>query len=297
MSVEALFAPGGAARFLAEVYGRRLEHRPRDALELVGLVSWPELAGLLEGRVIAPELLGLVRRGEQAAPHTYLRPAAGGALVDLPAVERLLEDGATLFLARLHHLHRRSWELSRGLARVFREAVNANVYYGRPKARGFAMHVDHHDVLVVQVEGKKRWHFAEPTFPDPLVLPQHSGPPPSAATSTLVLETGDVLYLPRGTWHAAETLEETSLHVSFGIQPCTGIHFLAWLRERAMERPELRKDLPRYGEPAALQAHFERMREVVLGLWTPDAAADYVRFHEQRIERELNELEAKLFLR
>ena len=91
--------------------------------------------------------------------------------------------------------------------------------------KGFAPHWDDVDVFVLQLEGSKRWRvFAPPT--EEQELPRHSskdfGGPAAlkragyeAACLDVVLERGDVLYLPRGFVHEAiSSAEEASLHLT-----------------------------------------------------------------------------------
>jgi bifunctional lysine-specific demethylase and histidyl-hydroxylase NO66 len=84
--------------------------------------------------------------------------------------------------------------------------------------QGFAPHFDDVDVYVLQVEGRKRWRVYAP-------LPGHALPRYSSrdfldaeiGTCMLdaVLAPGDLLYLPRGTIHQAESLPgDASLHLT-----------------------------------------------------------------------------------
>lgn len=96
-----------------------------------------------------------------------------------------------------------------------RDAAAQNV---RPPAQGFAPHFDDVDVYVLQVEGRKRWRVAAP-------LPGHALPRCSsrdfvdaevgACMLDVELAPGDLLYLPRGTIHQAESLPgAASLHLT-----------------------------------------------------------------------------------
>ena len=79
-------------------------------------------------------------------------------------------------------------------------------------------------MLILQIEGSKAWRVYGPEADvPPRLLPLRdrfsidSLPKPS----DLLLEAGDVLYLPRGRVHAAEAQEETSIHLTLGIHPPT----------------------------------------------------------------------------
>ncbi|HSP29627.1 MAG TPA: cupin domain-containing protein, partial [Ilumatobacteraceae bacterium] len=79
--------------------------------------------------------------------------------------------------------------------------VQANAYLTPPNAVGLAEHSDLHDVLAVQLYGSKRW------WVDGL--------------GDVAMRPGDVMYVPRGVRHRAETATETSLHLTRGVSRVT----------------------------------------------------------------------------
>jgi mannose-6-phosphate isomerase-like protein (cupin superfamily) len=90
---------------------------------------------------------------------------------------------------------------------------HAVLYATPPDARGFDLHHDVDDVFVFQLAGAKHWTIAEPREVWPL---DNGGYEPDAISSRdeFVLTPGDVLYLPRGTIHAAETRASGSAHLT-----------------------------------------------------------------------------------
>ena len=48
----------------------------------------------------------------------------------------------------------------------------------------------------------------------------------------LLLEAGDLLYIPRGWWHVAMPLDEPTLHLTVGVNNLTGADFLRWFADR-----------------------------------------------------------------
>lgn len=74
--------------------------------------------------------------------------------------------------------------------------------------------------MVMQTEGSKRWevyeHFSGMDEPGPVRAPGNSMP-----AYTLVLNPGDIFYVPPGRPHRAESGENWSLHVSIAAEPMT----------------------------------------------------------------------------
>jgi hypothetical protein len=83
------------------------------------------------------------------------------------------------------------------------------------------VHFDDHDLLVVQLRGTKRWYVS--SRPSELkntwsAIPD--SPPELGPHATLDVHPGDLIYLPRGTYHSVDS-DGGSLHVSIGFTPLT----------------------------------------------------------------------------
>ncbi|MFL6548671.1 MAG: JmjC domain-containing protein, partial [Povalibacter sp.] len=81
------------------------------------------------------------------------------------------------------------------------------------------------------------WRLFSPTLPLPLshqTSDRSDVPCPPVPQIDCVLESGDVLYVPRGWWHQVTPLEEGSLHFSIGVYAPTTQDYLAWLCSRVV---------------------------------------------------------------
>jgi ribosomal protein L16 Arg81 hydroxylase len=109
-------------------------------------------------------------------------------------------------------------QLCRSLESVFHCPIHANLYLTPAGAQGFDAHFDTHEVLVLQLEGRKTWRLYGPTRTLPLVgerfnLPREQLGP----VREIPLQPGDLLYVPRGHVHEAFTAEEASMHLTVGV--------------------------------------------------------------------------------
>ena len=130
--------------------------------------------------------------------------------------------------------------------------VWANAYVTHGQGGALAPHYDDHDVLVIQIEGKKTWfgHGSPVLWP---ITPSPDDHDFGPSVWEQRLEAGDVFYLPRGEVHHAEASgDDTSVHVTFGIEPRRGVDLLGALVETAARDPAFRQDLTRLGGPHAL---------------------------------------------
>lgn len=160
----------------------------------------------------------------------------------------LFDGGATLVVSQFHEFHRPLADFCRGLEKFFLHAVQANIYLTPPGAQGFRTHYDTHDVLVLQVAGAKRWrvwgdaivpHATRQTRWD-AALHKHD----PAGGRDVLLQAGDVLYVPRGVLHDASVQEggEPSLHITVGLlEPSWADALRAALDQMEARTPALRQ--------------------------------------------------------
>jgi bifunctional lysine-specific demethylase and histidyl-hydroxylase NO66 len=101
------------------------------------------------------------------------------------------------------------------------EIVSANGYLTPANAQGFDVHYDNHCALILQIEGTKRWSVFNPIEEMPVARCERAMNLDALgeAVVSAQLETGDVLYIPRGFPHCAWTHDDISLHITLSIRP------------------------------------------------------------------------------
>jgi ribosomal protein L16 Arg81 hydroxylase len=188
--------------------------------------------------------------------------------VDLPALLMRFDAGASLVVSQFHETHPPLADFCRGLERLFLHGVQANIYLTPPKAQGFRTHFDTHDVLVLQVEGRKRWRIWDgERLPRPTRrTPWPGNMQPIGEPHELVMSPGDVLYIPRGVMHDAATLPgEHSLHITVGLLEASWAQVLrSLIDELELNDPALRESVPtwRFGETDLLPALTARLHSM-----------------------------------
>jgi tetratricopeptide (TPR) repeat protein len=97
--------------------------------------------------------------GAGAAGGAQCGGAAAGRRVDMLDVYAAFAAGRSLVVNGLQRFHLRTWRLARTLEQALGLTVNANLYI-TPAGRGthgLPPHFDDHGVVVLQLEGRKRW--------------------------------------------------------------------------------------------------------------------------------------------
>ncbi len=174
----------------------------------IGLLTIEDVDRLVAGSGLRIPSFRLVKQGKTLPQARVTRRVRIGSrpvsdLIDPAAVHREVADGATLVLQGLHRSFPPVAAFCRDLERTLTHPVQANAYLTPPVAQGLNLHEDPHDVFAVQRYGTKRWVVH---------------PPDGGAAWDLSLQPDDVLYLPAGTRHAAQTVGEPSLHLTLGVR-------------------------------------------------------------------------------
>ncbi|CAF3450603.1 unnamed protein product [Rotaria sp. Silwood1] len=130
-------------------------------------------------------------------------------------------EGCSIRLLNPHTYSTSIWKLLSCLQEYFGSLVGANTYLTPPGSQGFAPHYDDIDAFILQLEGKKHWRVYKPLNDDE-VLPLKSSVDLDKKVIEnvkpcidVVLEAGDLLYMPRGYIHQGRTLDDAhSLHLT-----------------------------------------------------------------------------------
>lgn len=251
-----------------------------DPDRYAGLLSIADLDAFLRtdaARTPRVSMADGARKGSAAVPpDDYLEE--GGDRVDLPRLLALHDAGASLVVSQFHELHPPLARFCRGLEKAFLHGVQANIYLTPPGAQGFRVHFDTHDVLVLQVSGRKAWRvwdhipYAAPTRHTPWANNAEVQGEPHA----LVMSPGDALYLPRGVMHEAMVQEgaDPSLHITLGfMEPAIGEMLRHLLAELEAEEPALRAAIPTWRlADGGLDAVQDRLAAALAALARPGMA-------------------------
>ncbi|MGH3620275.1 MAG: cupin domain-containing protein [Sciscionella sp.] len=264
-----LVAPHGVEHFLDAVWGRHAKVFPGPDDRFAELLPWSALNELLRRHRLETPRLRLARDGDRLPVESYsttVTPRRGPAYARLDPVKlaSTIADGSTLVIDSIDELHGPIDELAGDLERVLRERVQVNCYASFTRTHGFDTHWDDHDVLVVQVHGRKHWRLFGPTRRHPTHRDvEHPEPPTGEPELDVVLEAGDVLHMPRGCWHDANALDGPSLHLTFGINCATGVDFAAWAADELRRHEIARQNLPRFADEESKGQRVKELAELI----------------------------------
>jgi hypothetical protein len=279
-----LLAPVDAQTFLRTCWGRTFQHVPGPPEKFSSLLPWTLLNNVLQQHRLDSPRLRLTREGKPIPASRYSsyqanRKRPNQQIPRLNATEFTseLREGATLVLDAVDEFSPELTDLSEALERLFRVRVQVNAYAGWRTSHGFDLHWDDHDVFILQVDGRKDWKIYGMTRKYPLAKDVvATDVPPDTPVWEGRLESGDLLYIPRGWWHVATPLDEPTLHLTVGVNNPTAADLLSWYVERLRADEHVRRDLPLFA-PAGEQNDFIRdLQEVLVQGWSTNVLEQYL---------------------
>jgi len=266
-NLDDVLGPLAPADFIKGYWGQKFLHLPGPQGRFSSLFPWSVVNEMLETQRLAPPRLRLTQDGRAVSPDLYIK----NGQIRAAELTGLLRDGATLIVAAVDEVHGPLKALAQHVGRALQSRINVNLYAGWRTSHAFDVHWDSHDVIVLQVAGKKQWKVYEPTEKFPLKDSVELGttPPTSAPVWEGFLMDGEVLYLPRGWWHVAIPCDEPTLHLTLGIHKPTGIDIVRWVTEDLPNDERMRMDVPLLGDAAAQAAYITGIRESIREAFAP----------------------------
>jgi Cupin superfamily protein len=202
----------------------------------------PHIGTLLDNHDLGPFEFDVILNGAAVQPRDLL-DAKGQP--SLHAVERMLNQGATLRVLGVSRFEPRCAMQLQLLRRTLKREVFVNLYLTPAQRPGLNLHYDLEDSLVVQLKGEKHWRLYQaadgPRYPRTLSA---GAPAVQGEPINVHMRAGDVLFVPSGLAHTVETRESSSQHITFGVHVSRQVDMLgALLDEFASGEEELRRPI------------------------------------------------------
>ena len=275
-TLEWLLAPLSLREFADELWERQprvIAHGDRNYFR--SLFSAADVDTVFEYNQPTPESFRVIMQGDGPPRNEYVQ--SDGRL-DLDQLRKFYADGYTIVVNGLERFWGPVAELVQSLQSRLSYRVQANLYLTPRGYQGLRPHYDSHSVIVTQLDGVKTWRLYEETVRLPLdemKLPSAFERDSLPEPRVFDLAPGDVIYIPRGWVHEAETAKESSLHLTLGIHPPVWRDLMAKALEAlTLKNENLRRSLPiGYLNDARAVPDFRREFEELTDLMAHECSA------------------------
>ena len=250
-TLEELVAPLTEAEFLAFLRERKLVHlRSANDGFYAPLMGWQALRRLIE-RGEYPRRPDYFRVAKESVPAPIERWVVDGR-VDTGLLEACLEDGFSIIITHIEQHLPPLGALCRNLSARLKESTYVGAIVTTGAEGAFRLHYDFEDLIILQVEGAKRWQIFGPPVSNPVRGMAKQAPPQGPPTFDEVLEPGDFLFVPAGHWHHCQTMSGKSIHLGIFLIPPTGWHAAKALTSELVAEELFRTPLSRVEDPTEL---------------------------------------------
>lgn len=256
-----------------------------DASEILTLA---ELQEIINTRRLSFPRCRLVRSGKPLPPGDYnerKQAVLGESITKLVTnkVMHHLNSGATLAIDFAEDLSLKIKSIGDAISHQFLERTGATIFFSMGDEKGFTTHWDNSDVLVFQLSGKKRWKIYHPTLESPVEENKaEMSIPEGQPSDDFILNSNEMLYIPRGYWHAPEPCGAHSLHISFAFRKRNGIDFMKWLIPTLPEHLCFREDIKKTATSSSKESYIQKLRSELDNLITVEYLDAFIAASNQR---------------
>lgn len=268
------------SKFVKHFCDKEVLHLPSEnRTRFRHLLSWDAINSILSQNLLDRNRLRITRDGRDIPPALYRIEKRERDYISAPKLRELLKQNASIVMNGVQDLSRPVRRIALQIEKLLNQKVNVNGYMTFGPGGAFAMHYDTHDVLVLQVDGTKHWFIYDDPEDSPM-LEEKKQPlkaRPRNVVFEAILQPGDALYVPRGTYHRAAVTDTDSVHLTFGIHTAKGVDFVDWLRSEVIQNePLFRRDLLAMGAPAAVAQQERVLKARLCELVNEASLGDYL---------------------
>jgi ribosomal protein L16 Arg81 hydroxylase len=242
--------------FLELLRRRELVYRPGGkGSRYAPLLGWPALRRMIETGNYPNKRPDDIRVVKESSVAPADRWTTNGK-VDAAKLDQFLAAGFSVVILHLdEHVQTLAAACEEIRTRTLEGSFVGAVVTTGTGAGAFKIHYDPEDLVILQVEGTKRWQIFGPPVSNPLRrMPKQSPPEGTEPIFDEVLEPGDLLFVPAGNWHHCESGLSTSVHLGVFFLPPTAWHATNQLLQQFVSEELFRTPLTRVNGTASLEA-------------------------------------------
>jgi ribosomal protein L16 Arg81 hydroxylase len=240
---------GCSETFLAEYWDKAPMVTVGSAGRFTDIFSLAELDRLLSMGAISDSLLKVLKVGVAVPVHAFTRSAwslrrSANVTADCARIAELIAGGYTLQALDIDHVSDGLAALCAGLEAELSHHTWATAFVTPPMSQGLAAHSDKYGVFVLQIHGSKRWNVYKRRSEAARTETRIALDPAEHPVLSVILHSGDTLYVPPGYVHEVKSLQNLSMHISIGVVHARLADFIRYALDWYADRPDFLESLP-----------------------------------------------------
>lgn len=234
-----LAAPLSESDFIALLHQRTpLIQRGAGRDRYRTLIDWDGFLKLVTSGTFPSQKLTVTRAGGKV-PRAFF---ADGDAIRASGIERLMSTGASLIAYGVEPFIPALAALCNAVAAQTGERVSGGLIATTGSGGALPLHYDEEDIVILQIEGRKRWIVQPDPVPWPvLAMTNKPGPPEVEPLIDEILDPGDFLFLPGGYRDRCENQGQASLHAGILFRALSAPRAFELLARAMAEKPQDRE--------------------------------------------------------
>ena len=204
--------PLAADVFWDTIFEKQAAHFPHNTslvpIHMEHVVEWIETQGRDEEVI-------------ETLPHPITKKGFRGTkkLEPVQYIQEAFLQGHSMVINSLNQWSEPGSRIAKDLNIASDLPVDVYMYLTPPHSRSYGLHSDVMDAFMVQLEGSKAWKFCDVTsWMAPELAFDKVPAKLNASCDEIIMQQGDVMYLPYGTLHQASTSSDYSMHLTVNIE-------------------------------------------------------------------------------
>jgi ribosomal protein L16 Arg81 hydroxylase len=251
-----LVSPLGEAEFRSVLQQRKLTIvRGRQPQKYTSLLNWEMLLALIERGEHEREFneFRLTRESVTVPASAWLARSAldRRVKVDRAKLDKFMSEGFSLVVDYIGRYVPLVAELCNDIKRNTSERSYATAVVTTGTSGACKLHYDP-DLVILQIEGTKRWQIFGPPVFKPVSGMENKPPPEHSPIFDEVLQPGDFLFVPAGNWHHCENGPGRSVHLGIFFVAPAAFDCIRAMTSKVVEEEIFRTPLSRLENPIQL---------------------------------------------
>jgi ribosomal protein L16 Arg81 hydroxylase len=239
-SFEHLVAPLTIEDFFQSYWEKSFVHsQHKEASYFDEVLTIADIDQFLSQQNLMPDGIRIMDKGtnipsaDWTRSDTLLNGSTTRIAVDNEKLFKLFNNGKTIIISSAEKSIPRLAGACSIIEQQLKFRVQANIYITPPGSQGFAIHYDPHDIFLMQIKGPKTWRIYDSGEDLPVTSEAFRKEP--ELISKFEINSGDFLYIPRGTPHEAYSSAVSTIHVNFSLKPIYGYQLVEGLARLAAD--------------------------------------------------------------